>query len=239
MAEDLPRRVAARVGLDWVTGAFRMFFKSPLMLSIATGIFLGAVIILQFIPYAGPALSEVITPMIVAGFMRAFRTIDEGEDPELPQILAGFRTPVVSLAIIGAVYLAILVLILALMKQLGVDYQAMLQALQKGARPEDLAAQLEGKMPLLLFGAALVVPALAATWYAPALVLFGNARPLQAMLLSLKACLRNWAALLVNGLALFPVLLLALIPLFGMMIVVPVMLGTAYLGYQAMFASKA
>jgi uncharacterized membrane protein len=238
MVEDLPRQVPARAGFEWVTGAFRLFFKSPLILAIGAGVFLGGVIALQFIPYAGPALSEVITPLIVAGFMRAFRTIDEGEEPELPQLLAGFRAPAISLAMIGAVYLCILVLILALMKQLGVDYEALLNAMQGGARPEDLAAQLEGKLPLLFLGVTLVLPALAATWYAPALVLFGNARPLQAMQLSLKACLRNWAALAVNGVALLPVLLFALIPLFGMMVVVPVMLGTAYLGYQALFASK-
>jgi uncharacterized membrane protein len=238
MYEDLPRRVPARAGFEWVTGAFKLFSKSPIMLAVAAGIALGALLILQFIPYAGPAVSEIVTPMIVAGFMRAFRTIDEGDDPELPQLLAGFHSQALPLAIVGAVYLAILVAILALMKQLGVDYEALLQTMQHGARPEDLAGQLEGKLPVLLLGSTLVLPAIAATWYAPALIVFGNARPLQAMGLSLKACLRNWAALLMNGLALFPVLLLALIPLFGMMVVIPVMLGTAYLGYQSMFASK-
>jgi hypothetical protein len=238
MHDELPRVVPARAGFEWVTGAFRLFFKSPLMLAVTAGIFLGALLIFQFIPYAGPALSEILTPLIVAGFMRAFRTIDEGEDPELPQLLAGFRTHLFPLAIVGTVYLGILIIILFVMKQLGVDYEALLDSLQQGARPEDIAAQLEGKLPLLLLGTALVIPALAATWYAPALVVFGNAQPLQAMSLSLKACLRNWAALLVNGVAFFPVLLLALIPLFGLMVVVPVMLGTAYLGYQAMFASK-
>lgn len=208
------------------------------MLAVAAGIFMGALLILQFIPAVGPGLSEIATPLIVAGFMRAFRTIDDGDDPELPQLLAGFQANALPLAIVGAIYLAILIVILFLMKQLGVDYEALLDSLQQGARPEDIAGQLEGKLPLLLLGTALVIPAIAATWYAPALIVFGNAQPLQAMTLSLKACLRNWAALLVNGLAMIPVLLLALIPLFGMMVVVPVMLGTAYLGYQAMFASK-
>lgn len=238
MYEDLPRRVPARAGFEWVTGAFKLFSKSPVMLAVAAGIALGVLLVLQFIPYAGPALSEVVTPLIVAGFMRAFRTIDEGDDPELPQLLAGFQSQALPLAIVGTIYLAILIAVLVLMKQLGVDYEALLQTMQQGARPEDLAGQLEGKLPVLLLGSALVLPAIAATWYAPALIVFGHAQPLQAMGLSLKACLRNWAALLVNGLALFPVLLLALIPLFGMMVVIPVMLGTAYLGYQSMFASK-
>lgn len=238
MSEELPRRVPARAGLDWVTGAFKLFLKSPLMLTAAAAIFLGALLILQFIPYAGAGLAEIITPLVVAGFMRAFRSIDEGADPELPQFAAGFRSNALPLATVGAIYLAILIAIVSFMKLLGVDYAAMLQALQEGATPEQLAQELQGKGLLLLLGLALALPAIAATWFAPALVLFGNARPLQAMGLSLKACVKNWLALLVNGLALTPVILLALIPIFGMLIMLPLMLGTAYLGYQAMFVSK-
>jgi uncharacterized membrane protein len=238
MAEELPRRVPARAGLEWVTGAFRLFFKSPLMLAAATAIFLGALLILQFIPYAGAGLTEIITPMMVAGFMRAFRAIDEGTDPELPHFAAGFRSRALPLAMVGAIYLAILIAIVWLMKLTGIDYEALLQAMQQGAQTEQLAAELQGKGLLLLLGLALVIPAVAATWYAPALVLFGNAKPLQAMLLSLKACVKNWLALLVNGFALIPVFLLGAIPILGMLVVVPVMLGTAYLGYQSMFASK-
>lgn len=238
MDETLPRRVPARAGLDWVTGAFRLFFKSPLMLAAATAIFMGILLMLQFIPYAGAGLAEIITPMLVAGFMRAFRSIDEGSDPELPQFAAGFQSNAVSLATVGAIYLGILIAILMLMKSMGVDYEAMLQSLQEGATPEQLSLQLQGKEALLLLGLALAIPAIAATWFAPALVLFGNARPLQAMGLSLKACVRNWLALLVSGLALIPVMLLAMIPIVGILIMLPVMLGTAYLGYQAMFASR-
>lgn len=238
MQEELPRRVPARAGLEWVTGAFRLFMKSPLMLGAATAIFLGALLILQLIPYAGAGLAEIITPVMLAGFMRAFRAIDEGSEPELPHFAAGFRSHAVPLATVGAIYLGLLLAILWLMKSLGLDYQAMMQAMAEGASPEQIAQSLEGKSALLLLGLALALPAVAATWYAPALVLFGNAGPLTAMGLSLKACARNWLALLVNGLVLLPVFLLALIPIIGMLIAVPVMLGTAYLGYQAMFVSK-
>lgn len=238
MSEALPRRVPARAGFEWVTGAFRLFIKSPLMLGAATAIFLGVLLILQFVPYAGAGLAEIVTPMIIAGFMRAFRAIDEGNDPELPQLAAGFRTHALPLAMIGAIYLGILIAIVSLMKFLGVDYSAMMQSMQEGASPEQIALELQGKSHLLLLGLGLAIPAIAATWYAPALVLFGNAGPLQAMGLSLKACARNWAALIINGFAMIPVFLLALIPLVGMLVAVPIMLGTAYLGYQAMFASR-
>lgn len=239
MDNELPRRVAARDGLAWVIGAFKLFFKSPLILSAGAAIFLGAVLIIQLIPVLGTGLSEIITPLLAAGFMRAYRAVDEGEDPELPHLLAGFKTHAVPLAMVGAAYLGILIAIMYMMKSLGVDYEAMMQSLQKGATLEQLAQELQGKTGLLLLGTTLIVPAVAATWFAPALILFGNATPLQAMGLSLKACVKNWAALLVSGLAMIPVLLLAAIPIVGLLVMLPVMLGTAYLGYQAMFANKA
>ncbi len=238
MTEELPRKVPARAGLDWVIRAFKLFAKSPLILAAAAGVSIGALLILQFIPYAGAGLAEILSPFIAAGFMRAYRAIDEDAEPELPQFLTGFRSHAVPLAAVGAIYLAALSAVLMLMKGLGVDYTALHQVMQEGAGPEQLAAALEGKGGLLLLGMALLLPAVAASWYAPALVVFGNAAPLQAMGLSLKACLRNWPALLVNGLVMLPVLFLALVPLFGLMILLPVMLGGAYLGYQAMFASQ-
>lgn len=238
MDNELPRRVAAGEGINWVISAFKLFFKSPLILSVGAAMFLGALLILQLLPVAGSGLSEIVTPLLVAGFMRAFRTIDEGEDPELPHLLAGFKSHLLPLATVGAVYLGVLFVIMMLMKLLGVDYAAMMQSLQTGTSLEQLAASLQGKSALLLLGLALMLPTVAATWFAPALILFGNAAPLQAMGLSLKACLRNWPAMLLNGLAMIPVFLLAAIPIVGMLVMVPVLLATAYLGYQAMFASQ-
>lgn len=238
MDNELPRRVAAREGLLWVTGAFKLFFKSPLILSAGAAIFLGGLLLLQFVPLVGAGLSEIATPLLVAGFMRAFRALDDGEDPELPHLLAGFRTHAIPLAMVGAIYLGAIVVILYLMKTLGVDYEAMMQSMQEGATLEQVAQSLQGKTGLLLLGLILLLPAVAATWFAPALILFGNASPMQAMGLSLKACLRNWLPLLVNGLAMIPVLLLAAIPIVGLLVMLPVAMGTAYLGYQAMFASK-
>ena len=239
MDNELPRRVAARDGLLWVTGAFKLFFKSPLILSAGAAIFLGAVLVIQLIPIAGSGLSEIISPLIAAGFMRAFRAVDEGEDPELPHFLAGFKTHALPLAMMGAIYLGVLIGIMMVMKALGVDYEAMMAAMKQGTTLEQITLELQGKTGTLLLGSALILPAVAATWFAPALILFGNAAPLQAMGLSLKACFKNWAALLLSGLALIPVLLLAAIPIVGLLVVVSVMMGAAYLGYQAMFANKA
>jgi uncharacterized membrane protein len=55
---------------------------------------------------------------------------------------------------------------------------------------------------------------------------------------SLRAVLKNWAAMLVNGLVLGLVLFLAaLVPmLLGLLVAMPVLFGSLYASYQAIFA---
>ena len=55
----------------------------------------------------------------------------------------------------------------------------------------------------LLFGALCAVPTILALWWAPALVVFQDARTLTALRTSLRAGLANWRAALRYGLAVF------------------------------------
>jgi uncharacterized membrane protein len=93
-------------------------------------------------------------------------------------------------------------------------------------------------MPALFTGMLLFTPLIMATWFAPALILFGGARPATALGVSLKAVARNWAAMLVNGLTLGMLLFLAaLVPLLlGLLVAMPVLFGSLYASYQAIFA---
>ena len=93
-------------------------------------------------------------------------------------------------------------------------------------------------MPAVLTGLALFTPLIMATWFAPALILFGGARPAIALGVSLKASTRNWAAMLVNSFALGMLLFVAaLVPmLLGLLVAMPVLFGSLYASYQAIFA---
>jgi hypothetical protein len=67
---------------------------------------------------------------------------------------------------------------------------------------EEIAAALsDGALQLgMLFSALLSVPILISTWWAPALVVFQNARVGAALAVSLRAALANWRPLAVYGL---------------------------------------
>jgi uncharacterized membrane protein len=234
---DIPRKVAARQGLQWVNEGFGLYRKNPLLLSAAFGLLFGAVAISNLIPIIGDVLSELISPLMVAGFMAAFRTLDRKEDLQWPRFLAGLNGPWLALVTVGAAQLMGTLLITQVMLRMGFDAQTVIAAAQKGD-PAVLQNVLNQSMPAIMTGMLLFTPIIMATWFAPALILFGNARPMQALLISLRAVARNWLALTVNGLALGMVLFVsALIPfMLGLLVAMPVLFGSLYAAYQGIFA---
>jgi hypothetical protein len=237
--QDIPRKVAASQGFQWVVAGFRLYRKNPLLLSAAFGLLFGVVMGLGLIPLVGGALSELASPLMVAGFMAAYRSLDRGSELELPHFLAGVQGPLIPLMTIGAVQLLGALLIGKLMLAMGFDPQALMEASQGDkASPQEMQALLNQAMPALFTGLVLFAPLIMATWFAPALILFGGARPATALGVSLKAAARNWAAMLTNSLALGLLLFFAaLVPmLLGLLVAMPVLFGSLYASYQAIFA---
>lgn len=235
--QEIPRKVAARQGLQWVNDGFRLYRQNPLLLSAAFGLLFGIVTATNLIPIIGGVLSELISPLMVAGFMAAYRTLDRKDALQWPHFLAGIQGPWLALIVIGAVQLIGMLIISQVMLRMGFDAQAVMVAARKG---DQVALQnaLNLAMPAVMTGMALFVPLIMATWFAPALILFGNARPGQALLISLRAVARNLLPVMVNGLALGMVLFVAaMVPfMLGLLVVMPLVFGSLYAAYQAIFA---
>ena len=237
--QDIPRKVAASQGFQWVAAGFRLYRKTPLLLSAAFAMLFGVVMALGLIPVVGGSLSELASPLMVAGFLAAYRALDDGSELELPNFLAGVQGPAIPLMAVGAVQLLGTLLIGKIMLGMGFDPQAVMAAAQSGkASPAEMQAMMNQAMPAVLTGLVLFTPLIMATWFAPALILFGGARPATALGVSLKAVARNWAAMTVNGIALGLLLFLAaLVPmLLGLLVAMPVLFGSLYASYQAIFA---
>lgn len=236
--QDIPRKVAASQGFQWVAAGFRLYRKTPLLLSAAFAMLFGVVMALGLIPVVGASLSELASPLMVAGFLAAYRALDDGSELELPQFLAGVRGPAIPLMAVGAVQLLGTLLIGKIMLGMGFDPQAVMTAAQSQKDPAEMQAILNQAMPAVLTGLLLFTPLIMATWFAPALILFGGARPATALGVSLKAVARNWPAMLVNGITLGLLLFLAaLVPmLLGLLVAMPVLFGSLYASYQAIFA---
>ena len=236
--QDIPRKVAASEGFQWVATGFRLYRKTPLLLSAAFAMLFGVVMALGLIPMVGGALSELASPLMVAGFLAAYRALDDGNELELPNFLAGVQGPAIPLMAVGAVQLLGTLLIGKIMLGMGFDPQAVITAAQSQKDPAEMQAILNQAMPAVLTGLVLFTPLIMATWFAPALILLGGARPATALGVSFKAVARNWAAMMMNGIALGLLLFLAaLVPmLLGLLVAMPVLFGSLYASYQAIFA---
>lgn len=235
--EDIPRKLPARQGLQWVNEGWRLYRRNPLILSAAFALLFGAVAVVSWIPVIGGVLSELISPLMVAGFMAAFRILDRKETLQWPHFLAGIQGPWLPLMVVGAVQMLGMLIITQIMLRMGFDGQAVMTAAQKSDAVA-LKAALNQSMPAVITGALLIIPLIMATWFAPALILFGNARPGQALIISLRAVVKNILPIIVNGLALGLVLFIAaLIPLLlGFLVAMPVVFGSLYAAYQGIFA---
>ncbi len=235
--KDIPRKLAARQGLQWVNEGWQLYRRNPLILSAAFALLFGAVAVTSWIPVIGSVLSELISPLMVAGFMAAFRVLDRKETLQWPHFLAGIQGPWLPLMVVGALQMLGMLIITQIMLRMGFDAQAVMAAAQK-SDPVALQTALNRSMPALFTGALLITPLIMATWFAPALILFGNARPGQSLIISLRAVIKNILPILVNGLALGLVLFVAaLIPLLlGFLVAMPVVFGSLYAAYQGIFS---
>ena len=112
-----------------------------------------------------------------------------------PQLLfSGFHKNLRALLILGAVYIACSVTILASTSL--VDDGVLFKLVVLGQRPSEEALasgeiMLAGQLALVLFS-----PLIMAYWFAPVLVAWHDLPPGKALFFSFVACLRNWRAFL-------------------------------------------
>ena len=235
---DIPRKLAAKQGLQWINEGFRLYRQNPLLLSAAFGLLFGAVAVANRIPVIGSVLSELLSPLMVAGFLAAYRTLDRKETLQWRHFLAGINGPWLALITIGAVQWVGMLIIMQIVLSMGFDIQAVRAAAQKNDPVVLQNAMSRVPVQAVMLGLLLIVPLMMATWFAPALILFGNARPTQALMISLRAVARNWQAIIVNALALGMLIVVAAqVPfLMGFLVAMPIMFGSVYAAYQGIFA---
>lgn len=203
---EAPRAVRAGRGYDWYLEAWELFKRHPFVWLGVMLLFVLVAMGLGLIPY-GSLLQYITFPFLMAivfALGERLRKSGDGPGPSYDEIYNQVGAAAVSLAILGLLYLGMLVLItmLAAMPMLGPNGVKMLLGLTPPAEitPAN-AADLGMKMVLAaLVLLALMVPVLMAYWFAPGLVVLHRMSPMQALRLSFVACFRNVLPFLVSGL---------------------------------------
>lgn len=234
-------KVPARHAWQWIQTGFALFRKSPLLWVALVMVGVAGTIAFATLPYVGELLATLLFPVLLGGFMLGCRDLEQGEELELPHLLAGFRQHPQSLVTLGGINLVGQMLILAIMSQTGgADLVQMLMEGTQVDDPEVFAKATEGAGLAVTLGFSLFALLLMAGQFAPMLVVFENMRPMAALKTSLFGCLHNWPALLTFSLLMMPIAFIASMPMMlGWLVVMPLMITSSYIAYRDIFQTGA
>lgn len=234
------RSVAPGRGWQWITAAFQLFRKNPVIWVVLNLVLMLIGVGLAMLPVIGAYMLYLLTPVFLGGIMAAAKDLEAGQDIEIAHLFRGFRHNAAHLVTVGGVYLVGQVVISGVMLTVGgPEFQdsvkAGIAALDASALTPEGATRV---LQAMLVGTVLFMPLAMAVWFAPALVILDDQPGLQALWASLLACLRNALPLLLYSIVSSVLLLFAVIPLgLGLILWIPVMLLTIYTSYRDVFVS--
>ncbi len=202
-------------GFAWITEGFRLWKRSPALITYLTFGYLLILVVLSVIPMIGQAVASLILPIISLGVLNGTLAVHEGRKVGPDVLLSGFKSNVSGLITVGGLYLTGTLLALA---ATALFDGGMLLKIMVGNHPlneETMATP--GLMSASLFGTLLTTPLMMAYWFAAMLVGWRGLSAPKAMFFSLVACWRSFGAFSMYLLGIFflvvggPALLIATI----------------------------
>ncbi|TNC98891.1 MAG: hypothetical protein FD121_543 [Gallionellaceae bacterium] len=232
---------AAR-GWTWFKQGYQLIMISPI-LAIATAL-IGAlaVFLAMMVPLIGPLLAIILMPIMLTGYMRVCRALEEHEEVELTHLLAGFKKNTPALVSLGAFLMMGMLLASAVMVFIGGDQlTTLMEEVRATDNPQVLMDAINtagsGVALAVLLGFTLVLMLIVAWQYAPMLVFFSDVPPFIALRDSFVGTLRNIVPYTVYSLIMQLVaLLLGIMPYgIGMILLLPLGLTSLYVSYRNIF----
>jgi uncharacterized membrane protein len=233
-----PRVVNTGNGWQWMVDGFTIFRKAAPMWIAMTLLLTVMWLIMLMVPFLGPLVFNLFSPVFFAGILIGCRVVENGEPLKMELLFAGFKSNVSALVTVGGIYLAGTIIIIGIVL-IAVGTSAF-TLMKPGNQPDlDTTMMLMRDMSIaLLIALLLYVPLMMAIWFAPALIVFENLGAVDALKQSFAACLINTLPFLVYGLVVGLLWIVASIPLFlGLLILLPVIFCSVYTSYKDIFAS--
>lgn len=194
--------VPASRGIQWVKSGIRTFFRQPLAMAGLFFMFLALMSVLSLIPWIGSVLALTLLPGATLGLMAATREASEGKFPMPMLLITAFRAgrqQLRSILMLGGLYALGFVLVLAITAPIDRGKFAKLYLLGGSMTPELL--QSGDFQTAMLLASVLYLPLSLMFWHAPALVHWHGVGPVKSLFFSFIACMRNFWAFAVFGVA--------------------------------------
>jgi uncharacterized membrane protein len=180
----------------------------------------------------------LILPAFSAGWLLAARKVESGGVLEVGDLFAGFKDKLTPLLVLGALLLAAGFAVGLVAGVLG--FGAVMGGFAGGMHGSvgGMMAALGAGMLAVLVALALSVLIAMAVWFAPALVVFRNIAPVDALKASFSASLKNVVPFLLFGIVYIIAAIIASIPFgLGWIVLAPVLMLTAFASYKDIFGS--
>lgn len=229
------RKVEFRRGFAWFSEAWKLFGHAP-------GTWIGMVLVLflisvglGFVPLIGPFVNYMLGPVFSAGLLLAAQSAAKQEQVEIGQLFAGFQNQASTLILLGLLF--VLAWIIVGIGAVGVFFALggffAIQELMGGDFSTALIVAILGAV---LVGLILATLAAMAMWFAPALVLLHEFRPVDAMRSSFAVCAKNLGPLTAFGLLAVALAVAAIIPFgLGLLVFAPLVTCASYCAYRDLY----
>jgi hypothetical protein len=189
----------AHRGWRWLVEGFAIFRRKPALLCFLVFGYGLSMAVISAIPWIGQIIGFLLVPAFSVSLMNASRLIDRKEDLPPQLLFSGFHRNLQTLIILGVVYFLATLLILRISSLF--DGGLLFRMFVMGATP---AHEELDTTPVFLAAQAtfvLLIPVILAFWFAPVLAAWHDMSAGKSLFFSLVACLRNWRAFLLYGLA--------------------------------------
>jgi len=235
------RQVDAGRGVQWWSAGWQLLFQKG-----AAGVWIGMYLIafviglvLHFVPLVGSIAGQIGMFIFAGGLMLAARKTDQGSIPTVGDLFSGFGPPLGSLVLGAVLVLVGSLLVFAALTMAGISaFFGGLVAIASG-RPGAIVGLGATSLLLVAVGLLLLVPLSMAWWLAPALIVFRQQPPFEALKTSLAACWANLGALAVCGLLGIGFAIIATIPFgLGWLVLGPLAVLMTYAAYRDLFESQ-
>jgi len=193
------RHDAAR-GLEWMRQSYGLFRRARVPWVALVLCYYIVLLVINLLPYVGGIGAMVVRPVFAVGFLAAAWNQERGARPSPRHLFQGFRSNLWVLVPLGV--LIIVNIAIAMGAASLVDGGRLVGVLMNPA-PEGLDADAararvseafsDPRVEIgMVFGMLCALPLLLALWWAPALVVFQDARLAAALRASFRAALANW-----------------------------------------------
>ena len=223
-------------GAAWLIEAFGLFRQAPMAwLGLCAG-WIAVTFGLILLPFIGGVLANFLQPVFFASFAIAAYRQSAGERVVMADLFGAFKRNMRPLVNLGALLLLAEIAIFAFMALLGLPMAA---SGEQSFTLEEYVGALKGKEWILATGFLMTVVVKGALWFAPPLVAFHGMTTVQAIRWSVFAAISNLGAMIVYGAMLLALFLVALIPwALGLIVVIPMMVISTYIGYREVFEAR-